>query len=462
MAHFLKLKAQYPHMHILTQSTQMNKMNGNCVGAREASSNPLLNMLEPTYVLYPFVRLQEVDDPTDLLGISKKKEPRGGIIFSAASANEVTLPASNLPSRVASPSVYIQKGGRSAVAYLPNTKKEDADINRMYAPIRCRFYGEGKMVLLPTEVQRFFVQPSPAEVAQAATGGDTTLFQATPEQYLTLDNVTYTRVPLDGRVYAFRAPGAGGVMEDWKGGRFTDDEAKFLNQLQLRTNTLEKIFPEEETQMKPMERVAEFLRVMVMGRCFTDERLLTATECQNSRDFVNRVYTYYLMHNETMEELKDAEEEVRKRSARLRLETAEERMQAAQRAERQRAAELDAELQKIRDNAKEIGVDLVRESSDFLKNPVGPDGPVREATKVGLMRPPNQVTGDKNKHTLQVIVFKRKASTDEKTGHSYIDYWTGNIEFTVGEGEDLMIRTQQELEKLNRDYPGYYFVQDFD
>jgi hypothetical protein len=168
------------------------------------------------------------------------------------------------------------------------------------------------------------------------------------------------------------------------------------------------------------------------------------------------------MHNEVMEELKDAEEEARKRSARLRLETAEGRMQAAQRAERQRAAELDAELQKIRDNAKEIGVDLVRESGDFLKNPVGPDGPVREATKVGFMRPPDQDARNKNKHILQVIVFKRKASTDEKTGHSYIDYWTGKIDFTVGEGEDITIRAQQELEKLNRDYPGYYFVQDFD
>jgi hypothetical protein len=450
MAHFLKLKAQYPHMYILAQSTAMNKMIGNCL-ASGASSAPLLNMLEPTYVIYPFVRMQEELNALDPFADTVKK-PVGGIIFSAAAENEAMLPASNLPSKLAAPSTYLQKGERTAVAYLPNPKVEDAEINKMYVSLKLRFYGEGATIMNPERVKRYIVQASPAAAAGEAVGATADVFTAAEEHELALDDMTYTRVPLDGRVFSFRAPGAAGVLDDWKAMHFTSDEAAFLNELQLRPSLLLKIYEGEEVGPTPPERLAAFLQNMAIGRCFTDERMLTASECQDSRDFVNRVYNYYLMHDERVEELKDAEAEARKRAARFRVQTAEERMRDAEAAER--AARQDAEtlLARIRKNAEFMGVDLERSSDDYMKSPVGVGGRIKTVRDGGYLRSPTKNSGVEGGYEIGVIVFKRS------TG----DYWIGAVDYIISEGQDETTKAKELLDELNKEYPGYYIIQDFD
>lgn len=491
-AHFLKLKAQYPHMYILTQSTAMNKMIGNCIGAG-ASSAPLPNMLEPAYVIYPFVRMRETitdinpfdDDAPTTMG----KIPVGGIIFSAAAANEATLPASNLPSKLAGPSAYLQKGERTALAYLPNTKAEEAELNRMYKAMKVRCYAGGIKGQAPgsdgplqrqeeyTEfnpevVRRYIVQASGKELAEQTEGVKPDQFRAAGEDELTLEDVMYTRVPLDGRIYSFRIPGpsAPGVMEDWRGLRFTQDEADFLDQLQLTPKLLEDIFKDEvedgdvsgaivAPSILPPERLARFMANMANGRCFTDERLLTASECQESRDFVNRVYNWYLMHDERLEELREEEEAARKRSARFRLDTAEARAREAQEAERDVQRDTDKMLQQVLDNAKMVGVDVNRPSEDYLKNPivrVNEKGE-REGEIVvpagwqSAIVEPSQSVSNENEYTLQAIVFKR--GSDE--------YWIGTKKFTIQTGENPTTKARELLEQLNKNYPGYYFMQDF-
>lgn len=449
LAHFLKLKAQYPHMHILAQSTAMNKMIGNCI-ASGASSMPLLHMLEPTYVIYPFVRMREETNALDPVA-EKVKVPVGGIIFSAAAENEATLPASNLPSKLAAPSTYIQKGERTAVAYLPNPKVDDAELNKLYKSMKVRFYGEGATTMNPERVQRYIVQASPAAAAKEAEGAKKDVFEAAGEDELALDDMTYTRVPLDGRVFSFRAPGAPGVMDDWKAMRFTSDEAEFLNQLQFRPSLLLEIYKGEDMGPSPPERLASFLQNMAIGRCFTDERLLTASECQDSRDFVNRVYNYYLMHDERVEELKEAEAEARKRSARLRMQTAEERMRDAEAAERAARKDAEAQLAQIRKNAEFVGVEVERPTEDYLKNPMA-EGKIKNLVARGdTVMEPNENTADKDQYNMQVIVFERKTGA----------YWIGTVDFRIQEGEDSSKQAKETLDALNKAYPAYYVMQDF-
>jgi hypothetical protein len=465
LGHFLKLKAQYPHMYILSQSTAMNKMIGNCI-VTEASSNPLLNMLEPTYVIYPFVRSREDVNPFDDDNMLTRI-PVGGIIFSAAAENEATLPASNLPSKLAGPSTYIQKGERTAVAYLPNPKVEDAEINRLYKAMKVRCYPRGTVgqggqsgplqgpveyqAFNPDKVRRYIVQASPAEAARDASGVKADLFEAAGEDELALEDVMYTRVPLDGRVYSFRLPGSPGVMDDWKAGRFTGDEAEFLNELQLRPSLLLEIFKGEELGPSPPERLAGFMQNMANGRCFTDERMLTASECQESRDFVNRVYNYYLMHDERVEELREEEEAARKRAARFRLQTAEGRMRDAETAEREAREEAERLLKQVRDNATQVGVDVERPTEDYAKSPIT-DGKIRNSIARGdTVMEPSESLQTKGQFSMQIIVFKRG------TG----EYWIGTVDYRVAEGEDPTDKAKQLLEALNKEYPGYYVMQDF-
>lgn len=444
-AHFLKLKAQYPHMHILTQSTAMNKMIGNCmIEGDKVSDGPLIHMLEPTYVIYPLVRVEEQANAV--------KIPRGGMIFSAAATNEVTLPASNLPSRLASPGVYIQKGGVGSVAYKPNPTVKDVPINKLYGAKEFRFYGEGADGK-PGIVRRITVQASPAAVAAGAVNED--IFQATPEEELALDSVTYVRVPLDGHIFSFRNPGSPSVVNDWEGMRFTEDEAHFLNQLQLRPSLLPLIFkPSTPSEPMPPKRLAAFLRNMANGRCFTDERLLTHSECQESRDFVNQVYNYYLMKDERMEQLKEAEAAARRRALRLQVETAEDRAAEAQEGAREAQADLIKQLQQIKDNAELLGINVERPKTDYERNPMDPKdgGPVRKPIKRGeTIMPPTESSEKDGQYEVQVIVFKRK------TG----EYWVGSIDIQVDEGEDVSKKVEMMLKNENEKYPGYYIMQDF-
>jgi hypothetical protein len=451
MAHFMKLKAQYPHMYILTQSSHMNKMIGNCI-ASAASTTPLLNMLEPTYLLYPYARVQEEFDPAD--PFTMLKTPVGGVVLSAAGANEALVPASNLPSRLASPSAYIQKGQRGSLAYLPNPKQEDKEINPFYKSLKLRFYGQGAETMLPTEIRRFIVQPSPAESAMDELAEQVDIFKGADDTDLALDDMIYTRVPLDGRVYSFRVPGAPGVMSDWRGGRFTTDEAEFLNQLQLRPKLLVEIF-QEDGGLDVSERLARFLQNMANGRCFTDERLLTASECQDSRDFVNRVYNYYLMHDTRLEELKEAEETARKRSTRLRIQAAEGRMQSAEEAARETIKELQDEKANILTKAKMVGVDVTKDTEAYNKDPSAVGGPVeRLGVETLLVDPTGVVGGEPGKppeYIMQVIVFKRKTA----------DYYLGRVKFTATDTEDKRQKAIDALKTLNKAYPGYYIVRDF-
>jgi hypothetical protein len=302
-------------------------------------------------------------------------------------------------------------------------------------------------------VRRYIVQASPAQLAQDASGVKADMFRGASEDELELDDVMYTRVPLDGRIYSFRIPGpsAPGVLEDWRALRFTGDEADFLNQLQLTPSLLEEIFKGDTSGVGPTAKLASFMQTMAHGRCFTDERLLTASECQEARDFVNRVYNYYLMHDERLEELREEEEAAKKRAARFRLQTAEGRMRDAEAAEREARFDAERALERVRQNAKLSGIDIERPTEDYSKNPIA-EGKIRNHVARGdTVMEPSESLRTKGEFSMQVIVFKRE------TG----EYWIGTVDYRVAEGEDPADKAKQLLDALNKEYPGYYVMQDF-
>jgi hypothetical protein len=166
---------------------------------------------------------------------------------------------------------------------------------------------------------------------------------------------------------------------------------------------------------------------------------------------VNRVYNYYLMHDERLEELREEEEAAKKRAARFRLETAEGRARTAQDAEREARFDAERVLERVRGAAKITGVDVERPIEEYTKNPLA-DGKIRNYVARGdTVMEPSESLQTKGQFSMQIIVFKRE------TG----EYWIGTVDYRVAEGEDPTDKAKQLLDALNKEYPGYYVMQDF-
>jgi hypothetical protein len=89
------------------------------------------------------------------------------------------------------------------------------------------------------------------------------------------------------------------VIRNWKNTVFTDDEAHFLNSLQLSPTVLETVFGDEWK-----DSLAAFLTNITISSCFKDSHLLLDVECETTRNFLRKVYyhTYTKTLNELYEE----------------------------------------------------------------------------------------------------------------------------------------------------------------
>ena len=298
---FLELKELHPNMHILTQRTITNRVIGECMSDKD-DNYPIATLLEATYVLYPYKRVFSEK------GVEPDVEV-GGIIFSAAAANEVSIPESTDEGKGVSPTKYVKdtKGELSAsVAFPPKTDESGVKIYDTVDPKTYRYYGGGATVLEENKVQRFLLRaPVDRGLDFIADDASTDIFIESQTE-LHVKDVPIVRVPLGARTYFFRSPGEA-VMGNWKNGRFTSSEADFLNDLNLRKSMLAKIF---EGEPNPYEILANFLKNAVNGRCFTDERMLTWSECQASREFVSRVFQYFMLNDARIATLDEEEREV--------------------------------------------------------------------------------------------------------------------------------------------------------
>jgi hypothetical protein len=269
---------------------------------------PLLPMLEPTYIIYPY-------------SVNINGDSVSGILFSAAAHDEVILPESNIKSK----SGLIDSCLNSVLGghiFPPNTSKLDAKLNESSIPYRkYRFYSNKGEDILNTYEERVTIikigqniVPELVDIEQS--GGkpdDDRKFEAFKGK-LFLKGVFYTSVPLGANQYSLRHPTTS-VIEDWRNQKFTESEAKFLNELNLRPYILEEIYKTRQEVWQ--NELAENMAIIVRSKCFSDSRLVLHTDCQESQKFITDVLEYFVKHEARIASLEDDELETVNRELRV-------------------------------------------------------------------------------------------------------------------------------------------------
>jgi hypothetical protein len=136
-------------------------------------------------------------------------------------------------------------------------------------------------------------------------------FVGGPEAFTNPDIVTFVKAEVNGDIFRIRSP-VEEVKADWLNELYTDEEARFLNSLNLRPVMLEAIFPSINDQPMWQKRVAGFLENIAFSKCFSDDSLMLRRECMTTRDFINKVYFYFIdnsLRADTLREFEKAKEQ---------------------------------------------------------------------------------------------------------------------------------------------------------
>jgi hypothetical protein len=97
---------------------------------------------------------------------------------------------------------------------------------------------------------------------------------------------------IQGRKQRFRNPTINPkVIENWKSQLYSKGEADFLNYLNLTPSNLQTIFGSSW----PSE-VSVFLENMIKTKCFDDTTVSMVGECEETRKFLTKIYSYFLMN----------------------------------------------------------------------------------------------------------------------------------------------------------------------
>jgi hypothetical protein len=93
-------------------------------------------------------------------------------------------------------------------------------------------------------------------------------------------------IELNSFHFSLRTASEPPVKDDWLAGKFTQDEADFLNMLQVTPSLVEKAFGKKGS----LTKVAEFLEQCSLSNCFEDTTLLSQRECSNAQTFIRDLY----------------------------------------------------------------------------------------------------------------------------------------------------------------------------
>lgn len=88
-----------------------------------------------------------------------------------------------------------------------------------------------------------------------------------------------------------------GVQMDWEGGHYTESEADLLNSLMLRPRMMNDIFPPNASGPTWKHEVAKFFNELVVKECLTESELLTRSECNRARQFLQQIFDYLAQQN---------------------------------------------------------------------------------------------------------------------------------------------------------------------
>jgi hypothetical protein len=106
-------------------------------------------------------------------------------------------------------------------------------------------------------------------------------------------------IEVNAKTFLIRIPLEKGVRNDWIAGKYSENEVKFFQALQLTPQILSDTFGGQAWKV----RLADFLESILLSKCFEDTTLLTKLECSNAQLFVKKVYI--TMYNRLLSELYD-------------------------------------------------------------------------------------------------------------------------------------------------------------
>jgi hypothetical protein len=442
LANFLKFKMSEETkaiVYVLTQNTDANKMIGcQLYSQADKPNKPLINMLEPTYVIYPFTRT-----------IADKMV--GSILISASGANEVNLPASNIR-QISSVSSYFAQGGRGFLAYPPDITKEDHSINKMLPPFIYRFYGS-KAMTFDRNIIFMDLKGEDTSNARRDYGLDNDVFIATDEDRLTLDGVDYETVRILDMPYSIRKPSSV-VRNDWGKYKFTVDEAELLNNLQIKPSILNSyVFGGNGNGM-----LVKFLANMINSKCYTDKDLLTKEECTISEEFIDKVYSYLLEHDPRIDEGIQAKksEQLREEKERKRDEDSDLKRKIAE----EEVNMLKEALKKLKER---FGLDDSVTDESLLKDPYDDGVLVKEEDADDPQFNEAFLDLEDGKYTNKWYMFITSINIVNDLNEEGLDdedFIIGRLYVDVQKDDEVSDAIDAEIIRLSQEYPGWKFFKE--
>ena len=265
-----------------------------------------INLLEPSYVLYPYRNIYK--EPS-----TSKSALTSGLLFSAAAENETVLPVSATATK--DPLTHITSGKRTDVAFkvgdiskrTPSLQKAKPPyINKRMIPLKQSNVLKNEQAFSDQELLMYSSQPAPdAYVTVYNIGGladvepveqfaerkrrfiETKEFYPAELRQLFSKGVQEVVVSIGAHTYKLRQPNNPGVTEDWKKLLFTEGEAQFLNDLNIRPDRLNAM--NFGGGIEWPDKLSDNLEVIVQSNCFRDSVYILHSKCKDTREFIQKI-----------------------------------------------------------------------------------------------------------------------------------------------------------------------------
>jgi hypothetical protein len=223
-------------------------------------------------------------------------EERGGLLFSAATTKEATLPA---PVAGFNGAInYIQLSDQlKSVAYKINATKNDPLLESVdykeYSLFKAPPMKKDHLYKMTLKMQK---PETPIEVDV-----NQEMFKASPNAVQ--NHVPDVSISVGAQDFSIRSP-VPDTVNDWKNGIYSNDEANYLQAMTLTPKMLITVYGG-----KWKEQLTNHLIIISRSKCFKDSRLLLHSDCQDAQRFVSDVINYYMTHSSELIALKKQQQE---------------------------------------------------------------------------------------------------------------------------------------------------------
>lgn len=223
-------------------------------------------------------------------------EERGGLLFSAATTKEATLPA---PVAGFNGAInYIQLSDQlKSIAYKIDATKNDPLLESVdykeYSLFKAPPMKKDHLYKMTLKKQR---PETPIEVDV-----NQEMFKASPNAVQ--NHVPDVSISVGAQDFSIRSP-VPDTVNDWKNGIYSNDEANYLEAMSLTPKILITVYGD-----KWKEQLTNHLIIISRSKCFKDSRLLLHSDCQDAQRFVSDIMNYYMTHSSELIALQKGQRE---------------------------------------------------------------------------------------------------------------------------------------------------------